>query len=119
MHNVETKRLSSTAAFVLGAYALHYVPFFAMHRSLYLHHYLPAYMLSVMATGLVVGNVLDKLVKRKATGKLALIGILLVGVVVGTVYTFMHFREIVYGTMGTSTDDLNATKRWVSTWDWP
>ena len=37
--------------FIFGAWALHYLPFFLMGRSLYLHHYLPAYMFSCMLLG--------------------------------------------------------------------
>lgn len=36
------------------AWVLHYVPFFAMGRVLYFHHYLPAFSCSAMLAGVVI-----------------------------------------------------------------
>ena len=42
--------MNSTSVFVL-AYSLHYLPFFAMTRELYIHHYLPALYFSILCFG--------------------------------------------------------------------
>jgi dolichyl-phosphate-mannose-protein mannosyltransferase len=90
------------------AYSLHYLPFFTMSRSLYLHHYLPAFMLSCMAAGIVFDH------HRQ---QYRAINILALAVSVATIYTFVRFAPITYGT-DILTDELNKRK-WVSTWDWP
>ena len=38
---------------LLGAWAIHYLPFFFMHRILYLHHYFPAVYFSCLLTGVL------------------------------------------------------------------
>jgi dolichyl-phosphate-mannose-protein mannosyltransferase len=109
-------RQARTTAFIATAYVLHYVPFFAMHRSLYLHHYLPAYALSVMACVFFLSTLLAR--ARHAPLKLAAVYAVMAVGAYGIAYTFWHFREIVYG-LPVPTDTLTAAKRWVSTWDWP
>lgn len=101
--------------FLIGAWLLHYIPFFGMHRSLYLHHYLPAYMFSAMATGLFV----DYLGRRWRGWRLLLglypaLGLLSLAVI----GTFSYFSPITFGTE-IATDTLNAQRKWISTWDWP
>ena len=44
----------------VDAWAGHYLPFFLMHRQLFIHHYLPAHACSV----LVLGGVLDFVTSR-------------------------------------------------------
>ena len=112
--NLSVGRLNTVGGFLLGAWALHYLPFYTMHRSLYLHHYLPSYMFSAMGTAVL----LDHLMQKWTGVRRALVypAVLLMGVAV--VGTFMYFAPITYGT-AVSTDALNASRKWVSTWDWP
>jgi len=77
--------------FLFGAWAIHYLPFFLMGRSLYLHHYLPAYMFSCM----VLGGQFDYYTlawKPWARYGLALLLIL------GTAFAFHWLSPLVYGT---------------------
>jgi dolichyl-phosphate-mannose-protein mannosyltransferase len=47
------RRIYRSGGYLLGAWALHYFPFFLMGRSLFLHHYLPACILAYMVLGAV------------------------------------------------------------------
>jgi dolichyl-phosphate-mannose-protein mannosyltransferase len=44
-------RVVQSAGFFFAAWALHYIPFFAMGRSLFLHHYLPAATVNYLLLG--------------------------------------------------------------------
>lgn len=99
------------AGFLLLSWALHYFPFFTMARTLYLHHYLPAYVMSAMLTAAVVDYNL-----RRAS-RPALLHATLVVLGIAVVATFVYFIPITYGTR-ISTAALEGRK-WASTWDWP
>ena len=100
--------------FLWMAYAMHYFPFFTMSRSLYLHHYLPAFMISCMMTGLLFDHFL-KTTKRQLTwNAIAVVGLILASV---TVAAFVYFAPITFAS-DMPLEDLNK-KKWVSTWDWP
>ena len=47
-------RSQRAAAWLFLGWALHYVPFFAMDRVLYFHHYMPAHIFACMATGVIL-----------------------------------------------------------------
>ena len=49
----EKHEVKSATRWLLLAWALHYLPFFAMGRVLYFHHYLPAFVCSAMLFGVL------------------------------------------------------------------
>jgi dolichyl-phosphate-mannose-protein mannosyltransferase len=106
--------LWNTGGFVILAWLLHYIPFFGMHRSLYLHHYLPAYMFSAMAAAQFSDYLLRRCTGWKKIAVPLAMGLLSMSVVA----TFFYFAPITYGTE-VSTEALNTTKKWISSWDWP
>jgi dolichyl-phosphate-mannose-protein mannosyltransferase len=115
-----TCRYLKQGGFILMAYGLHYFPFFTMSRSLYLHHYLPAFMLSCMATAVLFDHGLKDVKPARNGGSATtawILKALAVLLTISCVYVFKNFSPITYGT-DMSTDDLNKRK-WVSTWDWP
>ncbi|VVD04818.1 unnamed protein product, partial [Leptidea sinapis] len=59
----ESSRLVSGATWSFVGWALHYVPFWAMGRVLYFHHYFPALIFSCMLTG-ILAEYLALLVSR-------------------------------------------------------
>jgi dolichyl-phosphate-mannose-protein mannosyltransferase len=110
-----TFRYFKKGGFLLMAYALHYFPFFTMTRSLYLHHYLPAFMISCMVTGVLFDHGMQTDSKRSILpASLKLVACAISILVIGT---FVYFSPLTFGT-DIATDDLVA-KKWVSTWDWP
>ncbi len=46
-------RMITSTGFFVAAWAFHYLPFFVMNRQLFLHHYLPAHILSCLVFGAV------------------------------------------------------------------
>lgn len=51
MNVSETSRVLSACVWLFIGWALHYIPFFAMGRVLYFHHYFPALLYSSMLSG--------------------------------------------------------------------
>ena len=60
LSTAERCRYLHTTGFFVYAWACHYVPFFLMHRQLFIHHYLPAHACSV----LVFAGMLDFVTSR-------------------------------------------------------
>jgi dolichyl-phosphate-mannose-protein mannosyltransferase len=109
--NSYDNRFTYRAGFLLLAWTLHYFPFFTMARTLYLHHYLPALIMSAMVTGAILDYYMVH--TRHPVLIKPMIGIISVTVVA----TFFYFAPITYGTQ-ISTLSLES-KKWLSTWDWP
>ncbi|MCJ1254367.1 Protein O-mannosyltransferase 2 [Lignoscripta atroalba] len=80
---------------VLGWF-LHYLPFVAMARVTYVHHYYPALYFAILASGFVVDWVTKPLARRDKRIEWAVYGILY-ALVIGL---FVLFRAIVFGMEG-------------------
>ncbi|CAK1550092.1 unnamed protein product [Leptosia nina] len=102
--------------FFLG-YWLNYLPFFFMDRTLFLHHYLPAYIFKILLLSFVVDHVIFILHMRERTK--ALTHIFTFFVVVWLAYvvlTFKKFCVLNYGNTDLTESDLMSL-RWKDTWD--
>ena len=114
------------------AWAWHYLPFFLMQRQLFLHHYLPAHVCSVLA----MGSVLDELTSAAMDLPLSPPGPLLAPgrlrphmrrrpvlatYVAGTLLTlallgmFVFMAPLTYGHVGLDADAIRA-RQWRPTW---
>lgn len=107
--------------FLLG-WMLHYFPFFLMGRILYFHHYFPAMLFSSMLTGLLW----DTLLRLGAWSLAALLpsyGIHMAGIVgllLGTAYSFYLFHPLAYGMVGPLAQDPRspmAGLKWLESWE--
>lgn len=85
------------------AWIAHYIPFFFMQRSLYLHHYLPSLIFSFLVAATVY-EFISCYVKKLAMK--ALLGAFLSS----AVYVYWVFSPLVYGL---SSD----VPQWISSWD--
>lgn len=114
---VKNKRESwgfqSRTGYLFIAWILHYLPFFTMVRTLYLHHYLPAYVLGTMVTGATIEYLYQNSDKKR---KKIILGLLLI-ILLATIYTFFLFSPITYG--GRMATHVLNHRKWISTWDWP
>lgn len=104
----EKNFLYKKGLFFLMAYGFHYLPFFIMARIVYLHHYLPCYLLSV--------GVFACLLEFLAFSMNFLKGKIFVGVFIILIMSvFLKFAPLTYAT----TTDLEYLRnlRWLSTWN--
>ncbi|ORZ39537.1 Dolichyl-phosphate-mannose-protein mannosyltransferase-domain-containing protein [Catenaria anguillulae PL171] len=113
-----TTQLHHSAGFLFLAWALHYFPFYLMGRSLFLHHYLPAGIISCMVAGAVYDFILQSALANMRRNTLqAAIGWVVTLVVVGAVaWSFYVFAPITYGNMSLTVPELKARK-WLQSWD--
>lgn len=102
------KRYSHKVAFIFGAYLLHYLPFYLMGRSLYLHHYLPSFMFSV----LLAAAQFDCMT-RDRPAKLKLL--LVIFVSAATVAAFFYLAPLVYGTEIEA--EILAKRKFIKSWN--
>lgn len=80
---------------VLG-WVLHYLPFVAMARVTYVHHYYPALYFAILAAGFVIDWVTRPVARKDRRVEWAIYGILYL--IVGGL--FVLFRAIVFGMVG-------------------
>lgn len=110
--NQYDRRFLHRSTYLFGCWLLHYIPFFTMSRTLYLHHYLPAYIMSAMVTGAIF----DACQLRLGPKYRYLATILFTILVTCIVISFFYFAPLTYGTHCPS--DLLESKRWAKSWDW-
>ncbi|XP_046662326.1 protein O-mannosyl-transferase 2-like [Homalodisca vitripennis] len=117
---IEDKMVSSCGWLFLG-WCLHYVPFWAMGRVLYFHHYFPALLYSSMLSGVLIGYVLEVLPLLLPERVAISVYHWLIGVIISAVgYSFYLFAPLAYGMSGPSASDPNSTMyglRWMESWE--
>jgi len=102
-------------------WALHYLPFFLMMRTLYVHHYYPALYFSSLLTGVLM----DWMIKSAFTRIPEQLNPLfyssfLVGFLSMLVYSFWYFSPVVYGMTGDVAKHSNSSYHhlwWLEDWD--
>ncbi|KAI8919634.1 Dolichyl-phosphate-mannose-protein mannosyltransferase-domain-containing protein [Entophlyctis helioformis] len=118
--------------FLFIGWLLHWLPFFLMGRMLFLHHYLPAFIFSVMLTAALVDFMGRVVLTRRAAATTAtatsytqwlgsarpsvlqyFVVLVLLAVCVGV---FVWFSPLTYGTGFATVEDIRA-RRWIKTWN--
>ncbi|XP_036671591.3 protein O-mannosyl-transferase 2 [Drosophila suzukii] len=101
------------AAWLFVGWVLHYLPFWAMGRVLYFHHYFPALIFNSLLTGVMFNYIMRFLPKW--------IRQVVLGVVLSTlVFSFAAFSPLAYGMSGPLANERNSTMhhlKWLSTWE--
>ncbi|RUS30488.1 glycosyltransferase family 39 protein [Jimgerdemannia flammicorona] len=123
-------RLVNSAGFFFTAWVFHYIPFFLMGRSLFLHHYLPALICSYLVYGAVFQFMFIEgvdspssepgphtkprfAVKTAYSWQTYLSAAIILG---AQVAVFLWFAPITYGSPGLDVAGVKA-RQWLSTWD--
>lgn len=115
------KKMGSACGWLFLAWALHYIPFWAMGRVLYFHHYFPALLFSSMLTGVVLDYLLQSIPTLFPEKFSDSIYHWLLGVTFSTLtYSFYLFSPLAYGMAGPHASDPNSTMyglRWMESWE--
>lgn len=102
--------------FFLG-YLLHYLPYYFVERTLFLHHYLPAFMFKTLLFAATVEHlyyILNNVLQLRTIAKiLVLVDVL---AMMAVFYVFKKFSVFSYGNVALSTKDILAL-RWKDSWD--
>lgn len=107
-----------TVGEILGiGYAVHYFPYFLVDRTLFLHHYMPAYVFKVCLLAAMVEHgyyLLSQYLKapRLAKGYLAVVGAWMAAVL----YVFWYFSPVTYGSRDLTANEVMSLA-WRDTWD--
>ncbi|KAJ2704944.1 Dolichyl-phosphate-mannose--protein mannosyltransferase 4, partial [Coemansia spiralis] len=120
------RHMTRSTGFIATAWALHYLPFFLMGRSLFLHHYLPAAIFAYMMLAAMFQFLTTEDYQRfalrhwdsRARALLPSIAgtVTFVVVVALHVATFVHFAPLTYGSRGLSPTEI-AQRRWLTSYD--
>ncbi|KAI9224935.1 Dolichyl-phosphate-mannose-protein mannosyltransferase-domain-containing protein [Blastocladiella britannica] len=107
-----------STGFLFVAWALHYLPFYLMGRSLFLHHYLPAAIIAAMIAGAMWDFVMTTFLPnlRRNTVQSAIAWLITLAAVGGVVFTFWFFSPMTYGNASLTKDELRSRK-WLASWD--
>ncbi|KAH8379658.1 hypothetical protein KR009_006425 [Drosophila setifemur] len=112
------KFLIAGDTFFMG-YLMHYLPYFFVDRTLFLHHYLPAFVFKLLLLCFVVEHV-DYLLRRHYTGRgvhlVRMYRLFLILWLVAVFSVFVKFLPFSYGARKMSVGEVRRL-RWKDTWD--
>ncbi|KAI8121822.1 Protein O-mannosyl-transferase 2 [Lucilia cuprina] len=101
------------AIWLFFGWIIHYLPFWAMGRVLYFHHYFPALIFNSMLSGVMFHYITSRLPRWLQHS-------LLGGLMSVLVYSFLLFSPLAYGMSGPLANEPNSTMhglKWLSTWE--
>ena len=109
------------AAWLFLGWCLHYIPFWAMGRVLYVHHYYPALLFSSMLSAVLLDYMtrsLSRLVPGIASNTIT--HTVLVVTLASCWYSFYVFSPLAYGMTGDYARESNSSMHhlhWMETWE--
>lgn len=101
-------------ALCVGGWAVNYLPFFLMDKTLFLYHYLPALTFQILLLPVVLQHVGDYLCRSQVQS--GLFGALVVAWYAAACHVFNALRPLTYGDRSLSPSELRAL-RWKDSWD--
>jgi len=114
---VEFKTFCRAGEILLSGYLLHYLPYFFYDRTLFVHHYLPAYIFKIMLTSFVMSHCFSQL-RRLMGGRVFVYAsaALLAVWCLAALVVFNKFSVLSYAHLPLSADEVRSL-RWKDTWD--
>ncbi|XP_053669548.1 protein O-mannosyl-transferase 2 [Anopheles marshallii] len=106
-------QLLRASLWLFGGWLIHYLPFYAMGRVLYFHHYFPALVFNSMLAGVMLDYITGRLpgwLRHACLGT----------AMAGLVYSFVLFSPLAYGMSGPFSHEPNSTLaslKWMSSWE--
>lgn len=111
------EQFQSIGIVLLSGYLFNYLPYFFVEKSLFLHHYLPAFVFKVLVTATLIEHIYvifkDVLRLRSLTYLYLLLIIIWLGFIF---YVFKKFAILSYGIDDLKTSDIKNF-RWKDSWD--
>ena len=105
----------------ISGWALHYIPFWAMGRVLYFHHYFPAQLYASMLTAVIFDHVVSSISKMLPPSLGSTVFHTLIGGYVAMLwYSFYYFSPLAYGLGDTPASLSNSTVhhlKWIDSWE--
>merc|ERR1712088_361284 len=97
IEEAEFQKFCQAGEVLLVGYLLHYLPFFFYDRTLFLHHYLPAYIYKLMISSYLLSH-LHYLVTRLTPSKVvqSVMKVVLLVWCLASVYVFIKFSVLCY-----------------------
>ncbi|KAM7357423.1 protein O-mannosyltransferase rt [Cochliomyia hominivorax] len=111
------KFLSVGHIFFIG-YLIHYLPYFFMERTLFLHHYFPAFLFKLQLLCYVIEHI-DYLLRRYCGQALWMVRSYRLGIIswfIAVVSVYIRFLPLSYGLQKLTADEV-IQLRWKDTWD--
>lgn len=98
-------------------FAIHYLPYFLVDRTLFLHHYMPAYMFKLCLLAAMVEHGHYLVSNHFKAPRLAQVYLLLVALwMCSILYVFAYFAPVTYGTSELTSEQV-LSMAWKDTWD--
>ena len=117
----ERERTLVAAAWLFLGWALHYVPFWAMGRVLYVHHYYPALLFSSMLTAVLIDYLTRTIARTLPNIISSTLSQTLLGLTLSSCwYSFYIFSPLAYGMTGQYAREANSSihhLHWMETWE--
>jgi len=111
----------NSCIWLFTGWALHYIPFWAMGRVLYFHHYFPAQLYASMMTGVIFDFIITTVSEMLPdhVGK-SFFHTMLGGYLAILWYSFYYFSPLAYGMGETPATMKNSTvhyMKWLDSWE--
>ncbi|BES92858.1 dolichyl-phosphate-mannose-protein mannosyltransferase activity [Nesidiocoris tenuis] len=104
----------NTGLILFCGFLFHYLPYFFIDRTMFLHHYFPALMFKLLLTAVVIEHLFVLLsfskIAQTALGCVVIMWMASVG------FVFVKFSDLSYGLSPLTSSDV-ARLRWFETWD--
>lgn len=101
-------------ALCAGGWAVNYLPFFLMDKTLFLYHYLPALTFQILLLPVVLEHVCEHLCRSQMQRNI--FHALVVVWYSIACHVFISLRPLTYGDISLSNSELQAL-RWRASWD--
>lgn len=113
----EWEKFVNNAYVLLAGYFLHFLPFLFIERTLFLHHYLPAFIFKILLTAATIDH-LYYLISAHRLWSVSLYAVKCAAIawVLFVIYVFKKFIVLSYGTSPLTAKDV-IKLRWRDTWD--
>lgn len=115
------KRMANSCLWLFIGWVLHYLPFWAMGRVLYFHHYFPAVYFASMMTGVTLDYLLSTLPTLMSEKWANSLYHWSAGIIFSvSFYSFYLFSPLAYGmfsSTGNESENAMQSLRWLDSWE--